>query len=158
MVMRCARGGCDNTPTILASSGDAVWNLGPIALDASTVYFGHGLFTDGKHQYDGEILACAKTGCAGSPTLVAGSAYGPYRLATDGLHVYWTEQDASLPNSASSPFLLRRCPTTGCGDAPVTLVSGLTGPSDVAVDEAYVYWTDGGSRYDASGRVWRAPK
>jgi len=50
MVMRCARGGCDNNPIILASSGNAVWNLGPIALDGTTVYFGHGIFYDGSQQ------------------------------------------------------------------------------------------------------------
>lgn len=48
-VMRCARAGCDNAPAILASSGDAyVWNLGPIALSADTVFFGHGLFFDAR--------------------------------------------------------------------------------------------------------------
>jgi hypothetical protein len=114
IVMRCARAGCDNTPTVLASSGNAVWMLGPIALDATTVYFGHGMFDDGTEQRDGEILACAKIGCAGAPSLVATSAYGPVGLACDGINVYWTERDSSLPYSSSGPYWVRKCAVAGC--------------------------------------------
>ena len=133
--------------------------LGPIALDATTVYFGHSIFYDGTAQRDGEILACAKTGCASAPSLVATSAYGPQSLASDGINVYWTELDSSLPYSTSGPYWLRKCAVAGCGDAPVTVASGLDGPIDLAVDHTYVYWTDSGGRDDGGyGRIWRAPK
>jgi hypothetical protein len=158
-VMRCARAGCDNAPTILASSGDAVWNLGDIALSADTVFFGHGLFSDGKFQRDGEILACAKTGCAGNPRLVATSALGPSSLATDGSDVYWIELDAPMSQLGSGPYALRRCPVAGCAGPPTTLVSGLDGGGDVAVDDTHIYWTELGDwLHGGYGRIWRAPK
>lgn len=159
IVMRCARTGCDNTPTILASSGNAVWMLGPIALDGTTVYFGHGTFHDGTQQRDGEILACAKTGCAGAPSLVATSAHGPASLATDGINVYWTERDSSPPYSSLDSHCVRKCAVAGCDDVPVTVVSGLDGHIDLAVDDTHLYFTDSGGRRDGSyGRIWRAPK
>jgi hypothetical protein len=159
-VMRCALTGCDNTPTILASSGDAyVWSLGPIALSADTVFFGHGLFFDGSTQRDGEILACAKSGCAGNPTVIATSAYGPTNLATDGIDVYWIERDAPMPQAGSGPYALRRCPVTGCAGPPATLVSGLANAGDLAIDDTHVYWTELGDwLHGGYGRIWRAPK
>jgi hypothetical protein len=155
-LMRCGRGGCNNAPTILATSGNVIWDFGPIALDTSNVYFGHGpLWLDGQ-QRSGEILACAKAGCAGSPSLVGTSPTGPASLATDGIDVYWTERDASGPYYTA---LLRKCPVAGCGDGPITVASGFGGPSTVAVDDDCVYWTDAGdSNQGGYGRIWRAPK
>jgi hypothetical protein len=159
MVMRCARGGCNGDPTILVSRADVVWGLGPIALDTSNVYFGHDNSYESGQRRDGEILACAKTGCAGSPRLVGPSPEGPSSLATDGINVYWTERDTSLSYGTTNDGLLRKCPVAGCGDGPTTMASGFGRPSTVAVDGDYVYWTDAGaSRQGGYGRIWRAPK
>jgi hypothetical protein len=68
---------------------------GHFALDSANVYFGHGVFANGSSDQHGEIMACAKTGCADHPTAFATGVDRPVQIATDGTKVYWTESGAS---------------------------------------------------------------
>jgi hypothetical protein len=158
-LMRCAQAGCDGTPTVLVPTSKTFWNFGPLALDATNVYFGQGIFSDSSQVYPGQVLACAKAGCGGTPKVLATSTYlqSPLVLASDGFDVYWTELDGSLLPSREYG-LVRKCPVAGCTGAPVTVASGVSGPFGVAVDDQYVYWTEAGSDGSANGRIWRAPK
>jgi sugar lactone lactonase YvrE len=68
---------------------------------------------------------------AGMPTTLAtGAALGPFDLAVDATHVYWTDTKASA---------VMKVPKEG--GATVTLASDQTNVSKIAVDTTYVYWT-----------------
>jgi len=159
MVMRCAQAGCDGNPTVLVPYSTTFWNFGVLALDDTNVYFSHGLFDNGGGALrPGEILACAKAGCAGSPRVLATNLNPPTSLATDGIDVYWSQPDGPLL-STSLTSVVCKCPAAGCNGTPITIAAGMTGSVAVAVDNDFVYWTDGGaSDQGGDGRIWRAPK
>ena len=66
--MSCAAGGCNQTPTVLASSQDLP---APIAVDGINVYWGN------TGPSGGTLMKCAVGGCAGGPTLVATGLAAP---------------------------------------------------------------------------------
>ena len=160
LVMRCGLAGCNNAPTVLVSDAAALYSLGPIALDDTNVYFGHGLFADGSIEHPGEIMVCAKTGCGDHPAVLATGVDRPVSIATDGTDVYWAELVTSdLNSSGPGPGMIRRCSVAGCNDTPTMIAAGLAEPISVAVDDQYVYWTESGaSNTGNDGRIWRAPK
>jgi hypothetical protein len=100
-----------------------------VALDATTVYAG------GSKQ----ILACAKTGCGGTPTdIAAGITTAVRGLAIDSSNVYFFDVAQNR---------LLQCPKTGCAGTPTVLLSnvgGPTSPADLAVNSTAAYWMGNG--------------
>ena len=116
-------------------------------------------FTDGNSGQVGMILACAKSGCGATPTVLAGGLDAPIAIATDGINVYWTEvgPDYLAGGPVTGTGLVRKCAVTGCGNAPTDVATGLTSPGAIALDDANVYWTEMGTTADG-GKIWKAPK
>ncbi len=170
-LMKCAKNGCNNQPTILASSNTVNTFNEDMALDATSVYW---VDSTGLRQ-------CAKTGCNNQPSVFAPG--NVYALAITSATVFWTAQSAcdagfcnlvekcaaggcnnmpttivstppggyfpSIDVNATSVFMvdqtagaLLTCALGGCTQ-PTTLASGLT-PSRVVVDAANAFWTGGG--------------
>jgi len=94
-ILKCAKNGCNNTPTTLAS--DLNGAVG-IAVDADNVYWaetGQSVVAGQMVAGAGRVAKCAIGGCNGSPTVIAASQDGPTGIAVDAMHVYWASSGAS---------------------------------------------------------------
>ena len=93
-----------------------------LAVDAVNVYW--------SDEGAGAVMACAKSGCGGTPTVLASLQAAPRRTITDGSFVYFAT-DAGVV----------RCAVAGCGSSP-TLLTSTTPPTNsaMAVDSQNVYW------------------
>ena len=159
-VMRCEKGGCGDRPTEIVSG--ITHDPDPssaIAVDAFSVYF-----DDSARG----IMACPKSGCWGSPTLL--SPGDARQLVSDGTSLFWTAVDGTqvmkdaiaggtattLYSGHSEPYGIAvdakdvyfttfegpvmKCAIGGCNNAPTTLVSGPLGATLLAMDATSVYW------------------
>jgi hypothetical protein len=123
-VAQCALGGCNGSPTTLATSNPASSpGIGALAVDATNVYWSDAT----------GVEACAVGGCNGQPTTLV-AAPPAYALVTDGKSLYFTDYNNGF---------VYECPNTGCAQ-PTILASGQSGPSNLAVDGANVYWANQG--------------
>jgi hypothetical protein len=84
----------------------------------------------------GTVVACPKSGCTVPPRMIA-SGTGTMGIAVDDTNVYWVGSGVYAAPKA--------------GGAATTLTEAGA-PYEVAVDAAYVYWTDN------DGPVWRVAK
>jgi hypothetical protein len=89
--------------------------------------------TDNQHC-GGCGLKCDN--CAGGECIItlATGQKNPYRVATDGTNVYWTD------NNLGGEVM--KCTVGGCRSIPTSLASGQSGPECVATDGTNVYWVD----------------
>jgi hypothetical protein len=86
----------------------------------------------------------------GNPTTLASSSnLSPVDIAVLGTDLYWTNGFTS--NNGS----VMKVPIHG--GVPTTLASGRVGPENLAVDGAYVYWTEAAPLGGVSGSVMRVP-
>jgi len=88
-IRKCAKGGCAMSPTTVASAQN-----GPstVAVDDANIYW---------VNYDGgELMRCAKTGCA-SPTVLVSGLNHPVSVALDSASVYWTNRGTNNTNTGS---------------------------------------------------------
>lgn len=79
-IMSCAKSGCNDNPTILASSQGGPW---AIAVDGANVYW--------SNSTAGAISKCPVAGCNGKPTIVAAGVAQPRGIALDAQWVYFAE-------------------------------------------------------------------
>lgn len=121
---------------------------------------GHVFFTQ-RYSF-GEVGYCPLHGCDGEIGVLVSSQRFPFSIATDGQHVYW--RNAEPLASSRVPAIMKARFAPGSSEARALAVQR---PSDhpfertIAVDDAFVYWTDpgpadSGSSIDASIR--RTPK
>ena len=82
-VMKCAVGGCAQSPTTLAS-GARPGNV--LAVDGVNVYW-----LDAPN-----VVKCSVDGCAGSPTVTASGQNGPLGPVLDATSLYWTTMDGNV--------------------------------------------------------------
>lgn len=82
-------------------------------------------------------------GCAHHP-LTIGSSFAPIYPVSDGVHVFWRDDWFRQ---------VYRCPAFGCSPGPEVLATNQRGQpgGQIALDEAYVYWTN-------TTGVYRLPK
>jgi hypothetical protein len=123
-IVRCAIGGCQNQPTVIAPNE-------PHA---------EGLSFDGTNLYwaaTGSVLACIAPAC-GSPSILAtGQSTVITGTSAETAVVYWISSGSVLG-----------CAATGCGQKPTTIRSSVTaGPSgnSVVVKDGFVYYVSGNS-------------
>jgi hypothetical protein len=123
-IVRCAIGGCANSPTVIVPNQ-------PHA---------EGLSFDGANLFwaaTGSILTCASPACAMPSVLATGQGSTITGTTAETAIVYWISGGA-----------VRGCPAGGCGQKPATVTSSLTsGPygNDVVVKDGFAYFTSGNS-------------
>jgi hypothetical protein len=118
-----------------------------IAVDGTNVYWltlgtTSKLIPTGKSAdlySDGQVLACAISGCMNAPTVLASGRTQtdrqlPVPLVTDGTNVYWSDQ---TPLSAGG---LWSCSVAGCNDSPQMIGSAL--PEAMAIYGGALFWTE----------------
>jgi hypothetical protein len=105
-----------------------------IAADAARVYW-----TAGTGASPGATVSAYSFGSLGSvPDVLATQSGTPQRIAVDATGVYWANSDV---------YVLRPGSQT-----PIALTSGQVA-TDIAVDDAYVYWIAVGTSADSVMRV-----
>ena len=124
-VMKCAIGGCGNSPTVLGS-GWTQAALYPtpsgLTLDARSVYWLGG----------GNVLSCAISGCTGQPiTRVNGAEASGMTVTSSGF--YTTEYGIGE---------IAFCPLSGCAGGPANFATTVSGPEGITHDATEVYWVD----------------
>jgi hypothetical protein len=166
--MKCAIGGCNGTPTALATavtSSPTPYDIGLIAVGGGNIFWSEELgVSDAGIPLD-EVVACATGGCAGSPTPLGPGAEA---IATDNQSVFWTDDGVfecaiggcnGVPTSFGAyenlygiavdatnvyfvTFGLWTCPKAGCGQGPTNLVTSseiFYGFGSFALDTDQVY-------------------
>jgi hypothetical protein len=117
-VMKCAKSGCGNAPTVLASGS---WNhTTRLAISGGTLYW----------AAPNLVLACPTTGCTGGATVLSTSPLAPTDIAVDetGIYVGDSIQDALLT-----------FPLAG-GMGPTVLWASSAAPLAIALDGATAYF------------------
>jgi hypothetical protein len=126
IIRSCPLAGCGTGPTVLATLQDNPWG---IAVDATNVYWVNDSPT-------GSVVTCPKAGCGTNNSLLVTLASGQDSARTmtiDATATYWVTQGAGT---------VMKCAKAGCPGGPIVLASGLMNPQGVAVDEAWVYFTE----------------
>jgi hypothetical protein len=115
-----------------------------LTLDSTNLYWTD--FGTSASSYDDQtIRACAKDGCAQTPTTLAPSAGFSYGIAVNGTHLYWTEDNSGLVVGCTLPS----CST------PTHLATGQDEPYGVVTDPsgATLLWTNNGESGMGDGTV-----
>jgi hypothetical protein len=121
-------------------------------LDAESVYW---ITNNGN---GGQVLKCAKGGCAGSATQLATGRGNLGGIAVDSSGVYWTETQTFPggkigPTAAAAPGAVFQCAMTGCNNAPTLIASDQNHPTGIAVDAVNIYWANSGSNKSPDGAI-----
>ncbi len=138
-VQACAKTGCNNTPTVVATDTGTVSVQASIATDGTNVYWVNST----------DVMQCAVGGCNGQPTHLATGQNNPHSVVVDSTSVYW------LTFATTSGGSVMKCAIGGAG-GPTTFATDSIDPEGVAVDATNLYWTD----YDATtglGQVQSCP-
>jgi hypothetical protein len=139
-LLKCAKGGCDNRPTVLASGlGQPVGHadfLLPVFVSGSDVYWGAQVEVPDS-GFTGQVVRCATGGCNGMPLGLWSAQGWPNWFTLNGDSVFFALTTGADRNVGQ----IVRCPFSGCDPNPVPLASGLL-VSGVAADSTNVYWAD----------------
>jgi hypothetical protein len=93
-ILECAKGGCNDSPTTLASGLSCPTG---VVTDGSSVYFTEPQYYGGgptpglSDANVGRIGKCNVAGCSNQPTTLAGKLNNPRGIAVDADHAYWTD-------------------------------------------------------------------
>jgi hypothetical protein len=111
-----------------------------------------GRFADKCLAQGGAVRRAFRTSTV-KETIAQEQVRGPYGIARHGAYVYWTNRDTAGwfdgGNNGDVSFALAD------GTGPVQTLSYGDHPSDIAVDDTHVYWTDYGGRGEGNGRILR---
>src|SRR5262249_17997733 len=136
-VLKCAVGGCNDSPTTVAMTTRGTTPAG-IAVDSMNVYW-----TD--QATNGTVWSCPLSSCsAASVHAFAMAQSAPYAITTDGTSVFWTNVGNGM---------IARCQGggAGCGPSPGVVASGQTAPMSIATDGINIYWAN----QTASGTIMK---
>ncbi len=118
---------CNGTSVTHWTSPDATR---AVVADADAVYF-----TTWGTPWPGGVGAIVRAPLSGGVSQVLSDQETvPYAIAQDKSRLYWTDYDAGAVRSISKQ-----------GGAPLTLASGLDGPTALAVRDGTVFFTDNGA-------------
>src|SRR5262249_1160961 len=113
-IKRCAKSGCNNNPTVLATS-DRLIDVRSLALDSNSVYWARlADLSPDLHS----IVKCPKAGCGGPPPVIASSLERPLSFPVQSSNLFMT-----APSPNSSEMLVMSCPSNGCGSSPTLLAT-----------------------------------
>lgn len=87
-VLKCAKAGCPNGPTVLVSGLNAPIGF---AVDEANVYLTEYGNSPAAASV-GRVAKCAVDGCNNTPTVIADHIAAPMGIAVDGSRVYWVTQ------------------------------------------------------------------
>ena len=128
-VLSCPVGGCGQSPAVIT----------PDMLGGSIIVKnGFAYFTNSN-----SIVSCPVTSPCAIP-LTVGSSYAPFGLGTDGVDLYWLDEEVAM---------VYRCPINGCiGSAEVFVDQTSIDPAgeigaNVVLDGEFAYWADAASVY-----------
>jgi hypothetical protein len=122
-LMKCAKAGCGNAPTVLASGP---WNGSTrLAVSGGNVYW----------ATQNMVLSCATDGCTSGPTVLWAGHLAPTDIAVGATAIYFGD--------TTNDDLLT-CPVDGCGANPTVLWSSTVPPAPIALDGATVYFATSG--------------
>ena len=101
-----------------------------------------------------DVMRCAQTGCAGSPSLLLPSSppilsLGP--IALDGGNVYFGHGAFDVGHFRPGEILA--CPTSGCDGSPRTVATDLPPSWNLATDGIDVYWSQTGDDPSSGGQT-----
>src|SRR5579863_1649109 len=99
-IMKCAKTGCGNAPTVLAS--------GPWGATTRLAVSGGNVYWAGQDV----VLSCPTDGCPGGPTVLWSGSLAPTDVAVGATAIYFG-------NSFSNQLLM--CPLGGCGQSPTVV-------------------------------------
>jgi hypothetical protein len=118
-LMKCAKTGCGNAPTELASGP---WNgTTRLAVGNGSIYW----------ATRNLLLRCATTGCTSGPTILWAGSLAPTDVAVGATTIYFG-------NSQNDELLT--CPVGGCPTNPTVLFSSSVAPAAIALDGTTVYF------------------
>jgi hypothetical protein len=140
-LLKCATGGCNNSPTVLASAlgqSPAGTLLVPVAIRGSNVYWGASLNAPAGVGLSPQVMRCAVGGCNGSPSALWSGQGGPTWFAIDANNVYFVLLNGSNQNMGQ----IAQCPVSGCGQSALILASSPFPFHGITADATNVYWTD----------------
>jgi hypothetical protein len=121
-VMKCAKTGCGNAPTVLAS---AVWSRPTrLVVYGGTVYW----------AADGLLLSCSTDGCPGGPRVLSSGALRPTDIAVGAAGIYVGDLNQGA---------LLVYPLAG-GANPTALWSSFEAPAAIALGGTSVYFATTG--------------
>jgi hypothetical protein len=86
-LFKCAKGGCSDNPTVLASGLNCPTG---VATDGTSVYFTE-VGSSGSDASVGRVAKCAVGGCSNQPTPLATALNNPRGIAVDSARVFWTD-------------------------------------------------------------------
>ena len=138
VIMMCPLSGC--TVSCGAALVTGLSKPAVVAADGISVYWF-------DNSGAGQVLACAVTGCANQPRVLASGQGYVSSFASDGVNVYWTD---TMTNK------VLRCAVNGCSGNPTVIAAGQTACASVALDSTSVYWVNVGTGTD--GAVMRIAK
>jgi hypothetical protein len=131
----------DNAPTLykVSSAGGTPIALATGVVNDEIALGPHAVYGTGSVSTDGVTIVSVPLAGGAMQAVVPASAlrqtFASYGITTDATSVYWT--------SFSDPCTVMKAPLSG--GAPVTLASVPGAGTDIAVDEAYVYFAAGQS-------------
>ncbi len=126
-LLKCAKSGCNNAPTVLATGAWAdVTNL---AVDGANVYWGA----------SGQILRCSIDGCKDGPTVLWSGEGGVGQVAVEDASLYFEVPDSDQAYVCSTEECDGGTTVAVLPDGSGGLPPGFTSPIAIAVDEEDLY-------------------